>query len=132
LIYEIFQHTFISTSRSAAVPELWTLDHIAIGMRIRLVILILSEVIIGYLMLAAPVFHDRMDLARAVVAYHTSPSSETEAELTRQRQITRHQQRLIFAVFGLFFAANTYALVRTVRRIGRTSSGDGPTQPIQS
>ena len=26
LIYEIVRHTFISTSRSAAVPELWTLD----------------------------------------------------------------------------------------------------------
>jgi hypothetical protein len=25
LIYEIVRHTFISTSRSAAVPELWTL-----------------------------------------------------------------------------------------------------------
>jgi micrococcal nuclease len=29
LIYEIVQHTFISTSRSAAVPELWTLGVIA-------------------------------------------------------------------------------------------------------
>jgi hypothetical protein len=28
LIYEIIRHTFISTSRSAAVPELWTLGHI--------------------------------------------------------------------------------------------------------
>src|SRR5208283_3538938 len=27
LIYEIVRHTFISVSRSAAVPELWTLDH---------------------------------------------------------------------------------------------------------
>jgi hypothetical protein len=33
LIYEFVRHTFISTSRSAAVPELWTLDHFARRMK---------------------------------------------------------------------------------------------------
>ncbi|MCW5559325.1 MAG: hypothetical protein KIT22_16035, partial [Verrucomicrobiae bacterium] len=61
-------------------------------MRLRLITLIFSEIIIGYLMLVAPAFHDRADLARAVAAYHTSPSPETEFELTRQREITRQQQ----------------------------------------
>jgi hypothetical protein len=88
-------------------------------MKIRLAILIFSELIIGYLMLAAPVFHDRTDLARAVAAYHSSPSPETEAELTRQRQITHQQQRLIFAIFGLIFVVNSYALVHTWRRTFR-------------
>ncbi len=88
-------------------------------MKVRLVILIFSEVIIAYLMLAAPVFHDRKDLARAVAAYHAARSPETEAELTRQRQITRQQQRLIFAIFGLILVANSYALVHTWRRTYR-------------
>ncbi|SRR5260221_10044059 len=93
-------------------------------MRICFVILIFSEVVIGYLMLAAPVFHDRKDLAQAIVAYHNLPSPETEAELSRQRQITKHQQQWIFIVFGLFFVANSYALVRTGRRIIKATNKD--------
>lgn len=87
--------------------------------KIRWVILIFSEVITGYLMLFAPVFHDRQDLARAISACRTSPSPEATAELTRQRQITRHQQRLIFGIFGLMFIGNSYALVGTWRRAFR-------------
>jgi hypothetical protein len=88
-------------------------------MKFCLYILIFTEVVIAYLMLAAPVFLDRKDLARAVVAYHASRSPETEAELTRQRQVTNHQQHLILIVFGLIFVANSYALVHTWRRTRR-------------
>ena len=88
-------------------------------MKVRLVILIFSEVIIGYLMLAAPAFHDRKDLARAVAAYQAARSPKSETELTRQRRITRQQQRSIFTIFGLILVANSYALVHTWRQTYR-------------
>jgi hypothetical protein len=70
-------------------------------------------------MLAGPAFHDRADLGRAVVAYHAAPSPETEAELIRQRQITRRQQHWIFGVFGLLFVGNSFALVRSYRTVSQ-------------
>jgi hypothetical protein len=93
-------------------------------MRLRVVTLIFSEIIVGFLILAGPAFHDRADLARAVIAYHKTPSPETQTELTRQRQITQQQQRWIFAIFALIFVANSYALVHTVRRVVRVQPGN--------
>ena len=84
-------------------------------MRILLVILILSELIIGYLILGAPAFYDSRGLAQAVADYYTSPSPATEAELSQQRHIAHSRQRLLFLVFALILAANSYALVRTAR-----------------
>jgi len=89
-------------------------------MRIRLVILIFTEFIFGYLMLVGPAFHDRADLGRALVAYRAAPSPNTEGELTRQRQITRQQRHLIVAVFGLIFVGNSFALVHSYRTISRS------------